>query len=73
MDGPHQQKAAAEMQTKAGFSKYMDKKVREFIKSERAAREMNQKFQRSRFVFILQKFARECGIFTALVVYHSSW
>ena len=51
-------KAAAELLMKAGLSSYMGGKIIEYIKNERAARELNQKLQRSRFVFMLRKYAR---------------
>ena len=55
-------KDAAELLMQAGFSSYMGGKITEYIKSEHAAREMDQKVQRSRFVFMLRKFARERGM-----------
>jgi hypothetical protein len=55
-------KNAAELLMKAGLSSWMGGKITEYIKSERAARELNQKLQRYRFVFMLRKYARERGM-----------
>jgi len=51
-------KQAAKLLMKASLSSYMGGKIIEYIKNERAAHELNQKLQRSRFVFMLRKYAR---------------
>jgi hypothetical protein len=47
---------------KAGLSSYMGGKLTEYIKNERAARELNQKVKMTRFVRILRRYAREHGM-----------
>jgi hypothetical protein len=55
-------KAPAELLMKAGLSSYMDGKITEQIKLDTAARERNEKPKRTRFAFILRKYARERGM-----------
>ena len=55
-------KAAADLLMRAGLSRYMGKKLAEYIKSEQAARESNQKIKLPRFVTVLRRYARQHGI-----------
>ncbi len=55
-------KDAAELLMKAGLSSYMGDKLTEFIKSERAAREQNQKVNIPRFIREIRRLAREKGM-----------
>jgi hypothetical protein len=55
-------KAAAELLMKVGLSIYMGDKVTEFIISERAAREQNQKVNIPRFIREIRRLAREKGM-----------
>jgi hypothetical protein len=47
---------------KSGLSKYMGAKLSEYIKNERAARELNQKVKMTPFVLTLRRYARERGM-----------
>jgi hypothetical protein len=55
-------KQAAELLMKAGLSSYMGAKLTEYIKSERAARELSQKVKMTRFVQVLRRYAKERGM-----------
>ena len=55
-------KQAADILMRAGLSSYMGAKLTEFIENDRAARELNQKAKRTRFVQILRRYAREHGM-----------
>jgi hypothetical protein len=55
-------KKAAELLMKAGLSSYMGAKLTDYIKNDRAARELNQKMKMTRFVMILRRHAREHGM-----------
>ncbi len=55
-------KQAAELLMKAGLSSYMRAKLTEYIKSERATRELNQKVKMTRFIQVLRRYAREHGM-----------
>jgi hypothetical protein len=47
---------------KAGLSSYMGKKIADYIKSEQAARELNQKIKMTRFIQVLRRYAKEKGM-----------
>jgi hypothetical protein len=53
---------AAVQLMKTGLSSYMGDKVTEQIKLDNAARERNEKAKRTRFAFILRKYARARGV-----------
>jgi hypothetical protein len=55
-------KQTAELLMKAGLSSYMGAKLTEYIKSERAAWEQNQKLKLTLFVIMLRKLAGERGM-----------
>ena len=55
-------KAAADLLMRAGLSRYMGKKLAEYIKSEQAARESNQKIKLPRFITVLRRYARQQGM-----------
>lgn len=55
-------KQAAELLMKAGISSYMGEKLAQYIKDERAARELNQRMKMTRFVQVLRRYARSQGV-----------
>jgi hypothetical protein len=55
-------KQAAELLIKAGISSYMGEKITQYIKDERAARELDQKVKIPRLVLELRRLARERGM-----------
>ena len=55
-------KDTAQYLLERGFSSYMGEKVAEFIEQEKAAKELNQKVQLTRFIRELRKFAKERGM-----------
>ena len=55
-------KQAAELLMKAGLSSWMGGKVKEYIEADRIAREKDEKMKRTRFVYLLRKYAREKGL-----------
>jgi hypothetical protein len=55
-------KQAAELLMKAGLSSYMGEKIADYIKSEQAARELNQKIKMTRFIQVLRRYTKEKGM-----------
>lgn len=55
-------KQAAEVLMKAGISSYIGDKLAQYIKGERAARELDQKVKIPRLVLELRRLARERGM-----------
>ena len=58
----YSKKDAANMLMERGLSSYMGEKVTEYIESEKKSKEAGQILKRSRFIYLLRRFARENGV-----------
>jgi hypothetical protein len=56
------QKCVIEMRIEEGMKIYMGDNLREFLQRERVARELNQEVERTRFILMLRRLAKQKGL-----------